>query len=163
MESAAHPCLDSLHRQVHMTFLSQAEPSCCDLVKCVTSCGRNCVENVKRNGWEQHATVLAGGLVQKRSDRAYTHRPAGAVCFSERSVSLCCSYYVRHKAVEKKHSCATRTLSRGCTHPNKHSQTCTFIINSYCQLILTHILIAMFFFKLTIYCISQFNFWFLHS
>lgn len=93
MESAAHPCLDSLQRQVHMTFLSQAEPSCCDLVKCVTSCGGNCVGNVKRNGLERHASVLAGGLVQKRGDSAYTHRPAGALCFSERSVSLYCSHY----------------------------------------------------------------------
>lgn len=56
MESAAHPCLDSLQKQVCMTFLNQVVPNRCDPVKCVTCCGRNRVRDVKRNDWERPAS-----------------------------------------------------------------------------------------------------------
>ena len=90
MESAAHPCLVGRQRQVHMTPLSQVELSCCDLLKCVTSWGRNCIG---KKWFGTACFCLAGGVVQKSGDSAqkhtHTHRPAGAVCFSECSVSLC--------------------------------------------------------------------------
>lgn len=42
--------------------------------------------------------------------------------------SAAATVLIQHKAVEKENSCATRTWSRVCTHPDKRTQTCTFII-----------------------------------
>lgn len=57
------------------------------------------------------------------------HRPAAAL-FSVNAqwASAAATVLIQHKAVEKENSCATRTWSHVCTHPDKHTQTCTFII-----------------------------------
>ncbi len=94
MESAAHPCLGGPQRQVHMTFLSQAEPSCCDLVERVTSCGKEMV-------WKRHASVWQEGVCAKRGVivRTHTHTGQLVLCFSEASSAA--TLLVRHKAVGK--------------------------------------------------------------
>lgn len=126
MESAAHPCLDGPQRQVHMTFSSQAEPSCRDLVKRVTSCGRNRVANVERNGLERRVSAQAGGVSQKRGDSRYTHRPAGAVRYSEHSVSLDSSHracLTQSSGEKREASCATNTWLCVSAHSGKTDAT----------------------------------------
>lgn len=69
MESAARPCLDGLPRQVHMTFLSQAEPR--PLVKRMASCGRNREE--KETVWNGVLLFGRRRLCKGRGARVCAH------------------------------------------------------------------------------------------